>query len=257
MSPNKSGSTSAEPDQVADAAATLAALLQKREALDKKIWKLKRGGDRADWELSPADRIRKWGHRIYVGGSDSEGWFGIGKHQYHYLVSMGLKPNHRFLDIACGSLRLGQYLIPFLDEGNYFGLEGEELLVEEGLKHEIMPSVVTIKKPSFTFNYEFDFSFIEGFDFAIAQSLFTHLTIEDIKKCFRNLRPKAGPDSTFFFTYIEGDSSDNPTESHANKGWRYSVAELEKAVTGQGWTMTNIGGWGHPRNQKIAFARPS
>jgi len=253
------GSSKKEPakQEVEKQPETLETLLERREKLDKKIKKLEQEAKRADWGLPPADRIKKWGHRSYIGGPDLETWFGIGKHQYHYLVSKGLRSHHRFLDIACGSLRLGQYLIPFLDEGHYFGLEGEEMLVRAGLEHEIMPEVLEIKKPSFAFNYEFDFSFVEGFDYAIAQSLFTHLTIEDIEKCFRNLRPKAGPDSTFFFTYFEGDSSDNPTESHAAKGWRYSVDELERAATAHGWAMNNIGGWGHARNQKIAFVKPA
>lgn len=241
----------------ADKPETLETLLERRERLDKKIRKLEQEAKRADWGLPPADRIKKWGHRSYIGGPDLETWFGIGKHQYQYLVSKGLRPHHRFLDIACGSLRLGQYLIPFLESGRYFGIEGEEMLVRAGLEHEIMPELLAIKTPSFSFNYDFDLTFIEGFDFAIAQSLFTHLTLDDIGKCFRNLRPKAGPDSTFFFTYFEGASSDNPAESHAHKGWRYSVQELEAAATPHGWTMTNIGSWGHARNQKIAFVKPA
>lgn len=172
-------------------------------------------------------------------------------------MSKGLRPHHRFLDIACGSLRLGQFLIPYLDEGCYLGLEGEEMLVKAGLEHEILPDLAAMKKPRFSFNYDFDFGFIDGFDFAIAQSLFTHLTSEDIAKCFHSLKPKARPDSTFFFTYFEGDSASNPTESHANKGWKYSVAELSDITSSAGWTMTNIGAWGHPRNQKIAFAKPA
>ncbi len=182
-------------------------------------------------------------------------WYGIGKHQYHYLVSQGLKPQHRFLDIACGCLRLGQYLIPFLEEGHYFGLEGEESLVEAGLEHELLPAVVSLKKPKFSFNYDFDLDFVDTFDYAIAQSLFTHLTLDDIVKCFANLKPKANSNSTFYFTYFEGNSADNPKESHANLGWRYSVEELRGASEGAGWKMTNIGDWGHPRNQKIAIVR--
>src|ERR1700753_963856 len=68
-----------------------------------------------------------------LGGSDAEPCYGIGKLQYHFLVANGLRHNHRFLDMACGSLRLGQYLIPFLDEGNYRGIEGEKGLGDAGL----------------------------------------------------------------------------------------------------------------------------
>ena len=179
---------------------TLEVLLERRKKIELKLKKLQQQAKRADWDLSPVERITKWGHRSYVGGLDLETWFGIGKHQYQYLVSKGLRPHHRFLDIACGSLRLGQFLIPYLDEGCYFGLEGEEILVQAGLENEILPELVAMKKPRFSFNYDFDFDFIDGFDFAMAQSLFTHLTTEDIARCFHNLKSKAGPDSTFMPT---------------------------------------------------------
>jgi cyclopropane fatty-acyl-phospholipid synthase-like methyltransferase len=31
----------------------------------------------------------------------------MGDHQLQFLVDQGLKPEHRLLDIGCGSLRLG------------------------------------------------------------------------------------------------------------------------------------------------------
>lgn len=234
---------------------SLEKLLQRRKKIEEKIRKLQRRDKKDDMDLPPIERIRKWGHRTYVGGPDPEAWYAMGKHQYHYLVSQGLMPQHRFLDIACGCLRLGQYLIPFLEVGHYFGLEGEEVLVEAGLQHELLPAVVSLKKPKFSFNYDFNFDFVDTFDYAIAQSLFTHLTIEDIAKCFTKLMPKANSNSRFYFTYFEGNSAENPTESHANLGWRYSVEELRAAAEGAGWKMTNIGDWGHLRGQKIAFVR--
>ena len=120
------GSSKKEPakQEVEKQPETLETLLERREKLDKKIKKLEQEAKRADWGLPPADRIKKWGHRSYIGGPDLETWFGIGKHQYHYLLSNGLLSHHRFLDLSCGSLRLGQYLIPFLEEVHYFGLEG-------------------------------------------------------------------------------------------------------------------------------------
>jgi hypothetical protein len=43
------------------------------------------------------------GHREYVGGL----WEAMGKLQFDFLISRGLKPEHVFLDIACGPLRGG------------------------------------------------------------------------------------------------------------------------------------------------------
>lgn len=210
---------------------------------------------RKDLGLSHGDRIEKWGHRAYVGGVDSDSWYSIGKRQYHFLVSEGLRSDHKFIDIACGSLRLGQYLIPMLSDGCYFGLEGEPKLVEAGLKKELMFDLAKLKKAQFAFNYDFDFSEFDDFDYAIAQSLFTHLTLVDIEKCFHNLRDKAHVGSRFYSTFFEGDSASNPnSESHANKDWYYSLVQFEEIAAKTGWELSYIGDWGHERGQKMIRA---
>lgn len=60
---------------------TLEVLLERCERIELKLRKLQQQAKRADWDLSPAERIAKWGHRSYVGGLDLETWYGIGKHQ--------------------------------------------------------------------------------------------------------------------------------------------------------------------------------
>jgi hypothetical protein len=207
--------------------------------------------------LSPKDRINQIGHRAFVGGNDAETWYGIGLLQFHFLISRGLRPHHVFLDVACGCLRLGQYLIPFLDFGNYFGLEAEKYLVRLGLQKELRFDIAEKKQPTLGHGYDFDLTFAKSFDFAIAQSLFTHLTLEDITACLRSMRTKAQKDCEFYFTFFEGDSKDNPDCSHANKDWRYSFAELQVAATNSCWVLEYIGDWQHPREQKMVLARPS
>ena len=61
-----------------------------------------------DLSLSDSERVKKWGHRAYIGGPNEKSWYENGRRQYHFLISRGLKPYHVFFDIACGSLRLGQ-----------------------------------------------------------------------------------------------------------------------------------------------------
>lgn len=209
-----------------------------------------------DLKLSHADRIEKWGHRAYIGAVDSETWYSIGKRQYHFLTAAGLSAEHRFIDIACGSLRLGQFLIPMLERGNYFGLEGEAKLVEAGLKKEMLFDIAEQKKPVFAFNYNFDFSSFAPFDYAMAQSLFTHLTLYDIETCFRNLRSRAHEGSRFYSTFFEGDPDQNPdAESHANKDWYYRFSNFEEISARTGWEVEYIGDWGHERGQKMICAK--
>ena len=211
-----------------------------------------------EWiKLPQRDRIAVIGHRAYVGGAAPGIWFTLGKRQFHFLVSEGLRPHHRFLDIACGSLRLGQFLIPYLNPGRYYGLEAEPALVEAGLREELFYDVAKIRRPRFGYGYDFNFGFVPGFEFAIAQSLFTHLNAADIALCLRNLADVAGPESTLYFTFFEGSGAEaNPeggSDSHRN--WRYSFADIDGIAAAAGWTATYIGDWGHERGQMMVKAR--
>jgi hypothetical protein len=147
-------------------------------------------------------------------------------------------------------------LIPFLDQGHYFGLEGEKALVDSGLREELLFNVAEFKSPNFAFNYEFNLDFIDSFDFAIAQSLFTHLNDDDIERCFSNLAKKSHKNSLFYFTFFEGDSASNIfDQSHPNRAWKYSPEEIFALAEGAGWEARYIGDWGHPRHQKLGVAK--
>ena len=206
--------------------------------------------------LDPAARVRTLGHRAFIGGQTPEMWFGIGRMQYHYLVSQGLRPHHVFLDVACGALRLGQYLIPFLDEGNYQGIEGEAALIDEGLAEEVLYGLGQSKAPRFVCNYAFDVRGLKPFDYAIAQSLLTHLNAGDIAACFAGVAERAQAGSRFYVTWFEGDEADNPDgPSHAQMNWYYPFARLAELAAESGWRLERIGDWGHPRGQMMALAR--
>lgn len=203
--------------------------------------------------LDPAERIRVRGYRSYIGGGTPERWHLIGKLQYHYLIAQGLEPSHQFLDVGCGSLRLGQFLIPYMQAGRYYGLEPEELLVTCGLERELLFDIAKLKTPRFAFNYEFDTPGLDRFDFAMANSIFTHMTPEDIGTCFRALAPKAHSGTRFFLTFFEGDSAKNKwSESHANRTWVYSFEEMQ--ATTDLWDLRYIGDWAHPADQKLIEA---
>lgn len=203
-------------------------------------------------ELELNSRLARVGHRSYVGGRDAERWYSIGKLQYHFLIAHGLGHHHNFLDIACGSLRLGQFLIPYLDRGKYFGLEALPALVDRGIEQEFFHDIIQLKAPRFSFNDDFNFSFCPGFDYAIAQSLVTHLEPDAIKKLFTELAQHANDRSRFFFTFFEGLSANNKGNSDPHLDFHYSFPELRE-MAGL-WNLTYIGDWNHPVGQKMVLA---
>ena len=93
----------------------------------------------------------------------------------------GVGPGTRLLDIACGSLRAGCRFVPYLERGNYLGIDIDSGLIKHGRNHELGPTLCEIKQPEFVISSDFEFSrFSKRPDFAIAQSLFTHLTVRDM-----------------------------------------------------------------------------
>jgi SAM-dependent methyltransferase len=134
----------------------------------------------------------------------------IGKIVFELLKKQGLKRTHKVLDIGCGSLRIGQHLINYLNKGNYYGIEPNKWLVDEALKHE---DIKSNKNP--TFNYEDDFNlsiFDEKFDFILANSIFIHASKEQIEKCFKEVEKVL--DGKFIFNFIRGNGNQK-------KDWSY------------------------------------
>lgn len=197
--------------------------------------------------------ISKFGHRAYVGGM----WDEIGRLQFDYLVSEGLRPEHRLLDIGCGALRGGVHFIRYLDFGRYFGVEKHRELIDSGMR-ECGRDLWSEKAPMVWAAPSFDFEeasvLAPGFDFALAQSLFTHLTPDLIRLCFANLRDVIAPDGVFYATYFEG-TGPNPSESHDHGRFEYTRSEME-AFGGEQWSAEYVGEWGHPRGQVMVRYRP-
>ena len=191
------------------------------------------------------ETISKLGHREFVGGM----WDEIGKLQFDFLVQQGLRPRHCFLDVACGCLRGGVHLINYLYGHNYLGIDKEQVLIDSGIE-ELGQDVFEQKKPQFVVSRSFEFDkFAKTPDFAIAQSLFTHLIAEDIELCMRNLRAFVNPGHVFYATYFDGPSEVNPTESNSRQCFWYSPEQMQAFGTRNGWHATYLGNWNHPRGQ--------
>ena len=198
--------------------------------------------------------IAEAGHRDYVGGL----WDEIGRLQFDFLVSQGLRPDHVLLDIACGSLRAGVHLIPYLEPGHYLGIDKEEELIRAGVERELDPAVREEKRPEFVVSAAFEFDrFTARPDYAIAQSLFTHLPEPLVRLCFARLRDVIQPDGVLFATYFESSRRKrNPRTPHDHAIFRYTRHAMT-AFGGRRWTAEYIGGWGHPRGQVMVRYRPA
>lgn len=209
--------------------------------------------------------IAEGGHREVIGGL----WDEIGDHQMAFLIAQGLAPDDRFLDVGCGSLRLGSRAITYLDAGRYYGTDLSEDLIEAGLARELDDAQrAKVSRENFSVSDDFDFSFLaELMDTAIAQSVFTHLPLNHLRRCLANLAPHMRTGGRFFVTYFEcqpgqdlhGPIAQSPGSivTHEYRDpYHYRLTDLEFAIDGAPWKLSPIGAWGHPRGQRIvAFCR--
>lgn len=204
------------------------------------------------WTLEGNVGVRMVGHRAYIGGR----WEEWGKVEFDFMLERGLKPEHVLLDIACGALRAGVHFIPYLDAGNYLGVEKERELVRAGLSKELPAAVREQKRPEILISNSFEFERLsKQADYALAWSLFTHLNTHDLEACLRKLRAYAGPGHEFYATFAPGESRRNAPRSHAHAAFYYTREELEAIGTRSGWSCDYIGRLERTRVMRQAMMR--
>ncbi|PHS02289.1 MAG: hypothetical protein COA78_21640 [Blastopirellula sp.] len=193
-------------------------------------------------------------HRSYIGNM----WERIGQLQFDFLITQGLEKPHVLYDIACGSLRAGIHIIPYLNQGNYCGIEKHDWLISAGTLLELPQKVYSQQKPELVISDKFEFEkFSKSPDFCIAQSLFTHLPVSEIKDCLEKLRAVAKPTTVLFATFFETSTEvKNPNVQSDAQGWRYTLNQMQLFGKHTGWLLEYIGNWGHPKGQKMLKYTP-
>src|SRR5437667_523230 len=194
-------------------------------------------------------------YRAYVG--PPEDYDLIAAMTFNLLTTLGLRQHHSLLDIGCGSLRIGGVLIPYLNQGKYFGVEPHEWLVAEGIKCELGETSVEVKRPTFFFSDSPE-AIVRAkvlFDFALAQSIFSHCGLDLIKDWLSAISRSLAPDGILLATFLPGD------EDSPRTGWvypecvSYRPITLERAAAEVNLRF-EILDWKHPRQTWALFAAP-
>lgn len=206
-------------------------------------------------------KIARGAHRGVVGGL----WDEIGRLQLDFLIGAGLRPEHVFLDVGCGSFRGGIFIADYLDAGNYHGLDLRGELIEAGYEKELKPRNLDRKVPRTNLIESADFNFAafgKSFDYALALSVFTHLPGDVIKTCLLNLAPVMTPYGAFYASAFECPTEtpyDQPlvqmpggiTTYPGEDPYHYRHSDIAEIARSAGWSATWIGDFNHPRNQKM------
>jgi len=179
-------------------------------------------------------------------------WDEIGLGQFNFLVSEGLLPEHRLLDIGCGTLRGGRHFIQYLNDTHYCGIDisskaieySHQLVQQEGLSAK-QPRLILSQSKDLKFN-EFEG---EVFDFVLAQSVFTHLMPQHIEECLANVGKIMNAKTLFFFTFNQGEAF---TQTGV-KDFRYPFSFFQSLADQYGFILEDRShDYKHRRGQHMA-----
>lgn len=148
------------------------------------------------------EKAERLSARVFLGGPAKD-FEAVGRLQMITLLSEGLSPHSRVLDIGCGCLRGGYWLIHFLGPGCYCGIEPNQEMLETGIREFLEPDLMQLKQPRFDSNADFDSSvFRERFDFFVARSVWTHASKAQIQTMLDSFRRDSTENAVFLTSYI-------------------------------------------------------
>jgi len=191
------------------------------------------------------ESVRPGGHhyRAFVGDTQTYDIFSY--MQFSLMALLGLRQHHTLLDIGCGSLRAGKLFLMYLLPDRYFGIEPEQWLVEEGIERELGRELVDRKRPRFLFDRSFSCtSFDVRFDFIIAQSIFSHASMPQIRRCLSQVRSSMKDTSLFAASFVEG------ADDYEGDAWvypdtiRYRTTTIERLAAEAGLACRRLD-WFH------------
>lgn len=139
------------------------------------------------------DILAETHHRTY-----GRPWI-MGRLYFEELVRRGLQPFDQFLDIGCGSGRLGIYVIPYLDTRHYCGIEPHLQSLVAFAGYEARLHDLFDKRPRLLLDETFSFAaFGETFDVAVDFYVTRHLGPELTRRCYANARAAMRPGARLF-----------------------------------------------------------
>jgi cyclopropane fatty-acyl-phospholipid synthase-like methyltransferase len=200
-------------------------------------------------DLKPGDEH----YRAYVG--PPKDYDLVSAMVFNLLTCVGLRQHHRVLDIGCGSLRVGRLLIPYLNPQNYYGVEPNKWLVDDGIENEVGRDLVKIKEPIFSFHASLEeFEKPLNLDYAIAQSVFSHCGKDLIKGWLSQVSFHLNDSGVLLATFLIGEKDYN------GDGWVYPGCvnykpETISEIASEFALDFDVLDWAHPRQTWALFSK--
>jgi hypothetical protein len=181
-------------------------------------------------ELERPGLLNGWTHPS-LGRNLTNGEFGeSGSEALDVLIEHGLTPNDACIDYGCGTLRIGIHVINYLKPHRYFGLDVDELFINEGINMldeemiidraprfgVISPETVAeaaAAKPSMLFSWK----------------VLLHVHPDELYEYFQNIVTIIGDDGTALVCSKWGNG--NETIQFGGQSWAHPIGKVFDVLT--------------------------
>lgn len=178
-------------------------------------------------------------------GSDkpvSDAYVEAAREHFEFLKSNGLQPHHHILDYGCGFMRTGVYLVPYLEDRHYVGVD----IASQRLKSAArLARARNLQDESYELialsSCRLDELDGRHFDYIWAGSVIHHMPKQDIQIFLRNLKRLIDGDSQFFFTFTPAEKG--RYERRLIKDFYYPVDEMRGICEAEGYQFEFSDGW--------------
>lgn len=156
---------------------------------------------------------------------DAESFAERGLENWQQFLDFGLEPHMRCVDYGCGSLRLGQHAIRYLDRDNFWGVDVSHSFMTAGLDL-LGAELVAEKRPRLSL---IDPSSIEQIgrwapDFIISNAVLQHVPEDELPLYFERLARMMVTGGKAFVVFVEGEAVTRVKAA----SWAYPPAFLER-----------------------------
>ena len=175
-----------------------------------------------------------------------------------------------FIDIGAGDIVLGEKLGEIGRPKKFFVQDLSEPSINAGLKRMNKNGVDTTNIiPLISYNFNFDKVDDASIDFAFSNSLFSHLSLNSIILCLRNLRPKMKVNAKYLTSMIVVPGEIEPLSydwsylktpgsniiSYPTKDpYHYTKSTINETLDGRiGFKIIQVHDYGHPFQKLVEF----
>lgn len=168
-----------------------------------------------------------WDHAEMPTQWDKDNFAARGDNDWTHIRAMGVMPTDRVVDYGCGSLRVGQHAMRFLDPGCYWGLDVTDDFFGPA-KSLLDPGVVAEKAPKVDVINPENLAEVRRWkpNVIFSNAVIQHVPPTELRAYFQSLTSLIASGAMALVIFVSGPDG----ERYQGMNWRYSPDALSTLI---------------------------